>query len=270
MGAAFVSSRITKLAVILLASLTPMFARPIPCSIGLPVTLNSLPAGTAIPVMLNAEINARKNKVGQKIAGRVMQDISVASGSPIKSGAQVRGHIVSVTSPATGGYRVVLTFDEVDDRGRTIRLSASLRALSSSESVYQAGIPIDATSDSEPTDQWVTRQVGGDVVNRGRGAVASTTGVVGRWANGVWAKLTAPLQGDCPIDEGENLEQSLWIFSTSACGVYGLPGVQLAQAGRTDPVGQIALESSRQLSIRGGSGWLLIVIATSSDSAAKP
>ena len=248
----------------------PMFARTISGGIALPVVVNSLPPGAAIPVMLNSEVNAKKNKVGQKISGKVMQDISVASGSMIKSGSPVRGHIVSVAAPSTGGSRVVLTFDEVDDRGRTIRLTASLRALASSEGVFQAGIPIDASSDSESSDQWVTRQVGGEVVNRGRGAVASSTAVVGKWADGVWARLTPATQGDCPIEEGNSLEQSLWIFSTSACGVYGLPGVRLAQAGRTDPVGQIALESSKDLSIRGGSGWLLIVISTSSDSAAKP
>jgi len=45
-----------------------------------------------------------------------------------------------------------------------------------------------------------------------------------------------------------------------ACGLYDFPNVTLAHAGRTDPVGQITLLSSRgNLNIRGGSGMLLRV-----------
>jgi len=49
-------------------------------------------------------------------------------------------------------------------------------------------------------------------------------------------------------------------FSSDACGLYDFPNVTLAHAGRTDPVGQITLLSSRgNLNIRGGSGMLLRV-----------
>jgi hypothetical protein len=228
-----------------------------------------LPVGTAIPVMLNSGINAKKDKVGQKLEGKVKQEIALPSGSKIKSGSQVRGHIVDVTPAAAGGSRVVVTFDTLDDHGRAIPLAVSLRAVASFESVYQARLPIGASSNSEVTDEWVTRQVGGDVVNRGRGAVASNAGIVGRWSGGVWAKLTPAPQAGCPAEDDNESEQSLWIFSTSACGAYGLRDLKLAHTGRTDPVGMITLESTKDLLIRGGSGWLLLVTKASSASAAK-
>lgn len=229
-----------------------------------------IPAGTAIPVMLRSEVNAKKDKAGQKIEGRIMQDIPLPSGSKIKAGSQVRGHIVQVTLPAAGGSRIVMKFDELESQGHTIRLTVILRALASLQSVYQAGLPINASSDSQSTDQWVTRQVGGDVVNRGRGAVGSGAGIVGRWSAGVWAKLTPAPQAGCNADDGNDREQSLWIFSTSACGAYGLPDVKLLDAGWSDPPGLITLESRKDLAIRGGSGWLLLVTATNSASASNP
>ena len=246
-----------QLAISLLFTVTSIFAQ-------------ELPVGTAIPIMLNSGVNAKKDKVGQKLEGKVMQEIALPSGAKIKSGSQVRGHIVDVTPPAAGGSRVVMTFDELDDHGHTIPLIVSLRAVASFESVYQARLPIGASSNSEATDEWVTRQVGGDVVNRGRGAVASSAGIVGRWSGGVWAKLTPAPQAGCPAEDDNESEQSLWIFSTSACGAYGLRDLKLTHTGRTDPVGMITLASTKDLLIRGGSGWLLLVARASPPPLTKP
>jgi len=225
-----------------------------------------LPAGTVIPIMLRSEISAKKSKAGQKIEGRLMQELALPSGARINSGAEVKGLIVEITRPTSGGSRMVVTFAELSDRGHTIPLTASLRALASSESVYQAGLPAGNSSNSQP-DEWVTRQVGGDAVSRGRGIVSSSNGIVGRWSAGVWAKLTPAPQSGCPADDGNDRIQSLWVFSTSACGVYDLPAVQLAHDGRTEPLGMITLESPKDLLIRGGSGWLLLVNETASTVA---
>ncbi len=234
------------------------------------IRAQGLPAGTAIPVMLRSELSSKKSKTGQKIAGRVMQDIALPSGSRVKSGAEVKGLIVEITRPTGGGSRMVVTFAELEDHGHAIPLLASLRALASSESVYQAGLPSGASSNASGSDDWVTMQVGGDVVNRGRGAVGSNNGIVGKWSDGgVWAKLTPAPQSGCPADDGNDRVQSLWVFSTSACGVYNLPKLKLVHDGRTDPVGMITLESINDISIRGGSGWLLLVTGTASNLASR-
>ncbi len=221
---------------------------------------SGIPAGTALPVALSSTLDAKKDKPGQKIEGRLMQDIPLSAGEKIKAGAHVTGHIVAVSKPTGGGSRIVLKFDQLQDRGTTIQLNVSARAIASSQSVFTAGIPIDPYSDSEPQAMWIMRQVGGDVVNRGRGGIASGDSMVGRWEGGApWGKLTSATEGDCTAADGNGIEQALWVFSSSACGLYGFEDAKLVHDGKTDPVGEIILESGKDLKVGGGSGWFLLV-----------
>src|SRR5208283_1432878 len=107
-----------------------------------------LPVGTALPVVLNSTLDAKKDKPGQKIEGRLMQDIPLSAGEKIKAGAHVIGHIVEVRR-AGGGYRMVVKFDQLQERGTTIpkliefHHHAIAAAIASSQSVYEAEVPID-------------------------------------------------------------------------------------------------------------------------------
>ncbi len=220
----------------------------------------SIPVGTALPVALNSTLDAKKDKPGEKIEARLMQDVRLPAGEKIKAGARVSGHIVAVSKTAGGGSRMILMFDQLTADGRTIPLVLSVRAIASSNNVFQAEVPVNALSESESSNQWVMQQVGGEFVNRRLGLVGSDEGVVGRYDDGApWGKLTAAVDGDCSSTEGNGIEQALWVFSTSACGLYGLEGMKLVENGRSDPPGQIVLESTKSLRIGGGSGWFLLV-----------
>ena len=221
----------------------------------------SLPAGTALPVEVGSSLNAKSAKPGQKIEGKLMQEVRLPSDVILKKGSSVTGHVISAKKPG-GGASIVVQFDRLQSDKQTIPLNVSLRALASSTDVFNAGLPTGPSSTGEFSGNWITRQVGGELVFRGRGYVASNEGRVGTWSgNGVWGKLQPA--DDCPASDGNGAEQALWVFSTSACGTYGLEDVKLAHAGRSAPVGQITLDSSKDIEIRGGSGWLLLVNAAS-------
>jgi hypothetical protein len=223
----------------------------------------ALPPGTAVPIQLSNGLNANKDKVGQKISGRVMQEVPLGHGDKISERSRITGHIVRVSKQPPSGSTIVVKFDSIDDGGRTIPLTVSALAVASSGSVDQAQAPINATSDIDPTTQWVTRQVGGDIVNRGRRKAGSASGVRGTWLQGssVLIKLTPNPGKGCPDGPGYDHEQAVWIFSSAACGTYNLSDLKIANSGATQPFGEIVLTSPKNIDIRDGSGWLLMTVS---------
>jgi hypothetical protein len=236
------------------------------------VCAQQIPAGTALPVMLNSTLDVKKDKPGRKISARVMQEVRLPNGASIPAGARVFGTILQVSASGATGSRLVVKFDQLNLRGQTLSLMTSLRAVASMTEVFDAQLPTN-TFDEYGTSiaDWTTVQVGGDAVYRGNGQVISWDNrVVGSATLGgaVTARLTAvPDRGCRGAVEGNDREQALWVFSTSACGVYGFPELKIAHAGRTDPVGEIVLESPVNVQVRGGSGLLLRVIAPTDVSA---
>ncbi len=235
-----------------------------------PLSAQQIPAGTALPVMLNSSLDAGKDKPGRKISARVMQQIQLPDGAKIPSGAHIVGHILRVNGlSATSGSRLVFKFDELNSRGHSITLTTGLRAVATMTEVFEAQLPTNNFDEyGTSIADWTTVQVGGDAVYRGGGTVISPDNqVVGSATVGgdVTAKLTAaPDRGCRGSIEDNDRPQSLWVFSTSACGAYGFRDLRIAHAGRTDPLGEIALEAPANVRVRAGSGLLLRVVASSS------
>jgi hypothetical protein len=235
-----------------------------------PFSAQQIPPGTALPVMLNSTLDARKDKPGRKISARVMQEVHLPDGARIPAGSSIVGHIVRVEGPtAASPSRLAVKFDTLNSRGRSVSLTTSLRALASMTEVFEAQLPTNNFDEyGTSIADWTTIQVGGDAVYRGDGKVISPDNrVVGSATVGgdVTAKLTAvPDRGCRGSIEGNDREQSLWVFSTSVCGAYGFHDLKIAHAGRTNPAGEIVLESSANVQIRGGSGLLLRVVAPAS------
>lgn len=211
---------------------------------------SSIPAGTILPAMLNTDLNAGKLKPDQKISARIMQDIP---GTKIHRGAQLIGHVISVTPT-----HLEIRFDAVSDHGKRIPITANLRALASMMEVDEARIPEGGADRSLPPDQRNSIQIGGDEVFRGGGPVTHGLDIVGKpTAHGVLGQVRSnpPCRG--PIADNDR-PQAFWRFSTNACGLYGFDNLRIEHAGRSNPIGAIALTAtSGKLHIRSGSGILL-------------
>jgi hypothetical protein len=223
-----------------------------------------IPPGTVIPIMLNTTLDAARDRPGKKIEGKVMQAVPLLVGGKIDKGSRVIGHVVKVTKKGPTGSSITLMFDSIRNDGRTIPLTGRLLAVASIGAVSEAQSPIEQNSDQDPIDQWTTRQVGGDVVKRGIGKVATPDGLFGTWLekDSVRVRLTPNPGAGCATGSGYDREQSVWIFSSAACGVYGLPHMTLANSGASSPVGEIVLTSDRNnVEVRSGSGWLLMTLA---------
>ncbi|HEY2548743.1 MAG TPA: hypothetical protein VGI46_21890 [Candidatus Acidoferrum sp.] len=229
----------------------------------------AIPAGTILPVRLNSTISSTKSRPGQVITGRIMQDVPLSPGLRIKAGARVVGHIVEPIPASTGApARISLQFDKIISEHQTISMTTDLRAVAGFMRVAEAHIPPVGPGESDVYRWLTTVQIGGDVVYGEGGPVTSADSpndVVGKKVNdGVLGQVRANASAKCQgaIDGNDN-PQALWVFSSDACGTYGLEHISIAHAGRTDPIGVILLVSeSGNLKIPGGAGMLLRVRAS--------
>jgi len=220
----------------------------------------AVPPGTLIPLSLSGSLNVNKLHAGKRLRGEVMQDMP---GTSIKRRAHVVGEVVSAATDKAGSAHLEIRFDAVEVHGQRISIKTSLRALASLIEVEEAQVPEEGASRGITPEVATTRQIGGDQVYRGGGPVAVGDEVVGKPTP--WGVLALPrVQPDSPcrgVVEGNDKSQAFWLFSTDACGVYGLSHIRIEHAGRTQPIGTIMLASDeRKLNLMSGTAFLLRVV----------
>jgi hypothetical protein len=229
----------------------------------------AVPSGTILPVRLDKTISSAKSRPGEKITGKIMQEIPLASGEKIRKGSRVVGHIVEVI-PASAGKaaRVSVEFDKLVAANQSIAMVTDLRAIAGFMEVDQAQIPTTTPGESD-VYVWLTRmQIGGDTVYGLWGDVGARENaekIVGKsTGDGVLAKARAKEGTKCRgAVDGNDSPQALWVFSTDACGVYGMEHIFISHAGRTEPAGVIVFASDNgNVKIAGGAGMLLRVMGS--------
>lgn len=226
--------------------------------------------GTVLPVRLNSSLYL-KTPLGKVITASVMQDIVLPTGATIRAGAKVVGHVTAVR-PAANGARaqIVFAFDRVVAPKQTFPVTTNLRAMASFVEIEAAQVPRSGPDRGTPENAWTTVMVGGDIEYRGGGPVTEGSKIVGRPVfDGVIGHVSAKPGTDCRgAMDGNDMPQALWVFSSDACGFYGFPGLEIAQAGRSDPIGEIVLKSNgAKMRIQSGSGILLRVISSGEKTA---
>jgi hypothetical protein len=214
--------------------------------------------GTILPVQLSSTISLAKAVPGQLISARIAQDVPLENGAVLRRGTKVLGHIVSVT-PGNPS-RIAFAFDRIEySKSNTVSVATNLRALASTLDISGASLPNTGPDRGTPSVWWNTVQVGGEGLY-GSGPLTHGDQVVGHW---VWGGAVGQVaeNGACRgAVAGNAREQSLWLFSTDACGVYGYSNVAIEHSGRTSPEGEITLTSTNpNQKIRAGSGILLRV-----------
>jgi len=224
----------------------------------------SIPLGTILALRLNTTLSFSKTKSGQMISARVMQTVPLSTGGHIPHGSRVLGHIVEVSAGSGGSPATIsLQFDKLIVSGQTIPITTNLRAIAGFVAVDEAQTPTTPAGQGDNYNQLPTRQIGGDVVFGWGGPVTrgeDTGQVVGRAVtDGVLVQVSAKEGTKCRgALYGNDSPQALWVFSSDACGVYGIDHLQVSDAGRSKPVGVIILSSDTdKLKIRSGAGMLL-------------
>lgn len=218
-----------------------------------------IPAGTIIPVMLTMTIDSDKVYAGERITGKVMDAVPLASEGQIPAGSKVFGHVAQVKpGDKEGPAWVAIQFDRVTAHGRDIALKVNVRALASMMAVYDAQVPF-FEPDTTPRSAVMLAPVGGDPAFRPDNPEKGSHRLV-------------HFSGDLPPGCGGRVDReggtgALWVFSPYACGVYGFgKGLVIVRDGSTD--GTIVLGAKKDVQVHAGSGWLLRV--GSIESSAPP
>jgi hypothetical protein len=217
-----------------------------------------IPPGTALPVILSSTINSDKVQTGQAISATIAQAVPLLSGSKLRAGSRVNGQVIQVGRSADGSSFVRIAFDRVTANGRTFPMTTSLRAIASSREVQEAQLPKHGARRGDSPANWTTVQIGDDIVYRGGGHVMHGAEIVGDPVqDGVLAVLLAVPQPGCGSSSSDR-RLALWVFGSSACGVFGLGHLDISHAGNTAPIGEIVLRSSKSVRVDRGSALLLI------------
>jgi len=222
----------------------------------------SLPADTTVPVMLTSSITSDTHP-DQAVSARVMQAVSVGPNLIIPAGAKVVGRVLERKTASQQGSQISLRFDRILAKNREFLAPLSLRAIASHMEVNDAQTPKTGPDEGTSSYSWTTVQVGGEVRYGTGWPVMEGDTVMGKGVpDGVLARLSAPPGSACAEgSRNTNQLQSLWVFSSGACGVYGFADIQIQQSGRTAPLGEIVLTSSgNTLKLPSGTGLLLQVI----------
>ena len=235
----------------------------------LPVTASGeqLPPGTVIPVLLETTLDSRRGKAGQRVVATVGQTISFGK-TVILVRSKLLGQITEVSGDS-GRATLTVRFDRLLPRksNTPLPLDVLLRAVASPMAVDDSGnTTTDGVGWHNSAATWTTVQIGGDVVYRGGGPVVNSFGetigkpihggLFSQWS-GVLANVSNPAGSACQNLPLIGSPQSVWIFSGSACGVYGLgfQGVSYENLAN----GEIVFSAPQRVKIPGGSAFLLTV-----------
>src|SRR5258708_1762580 len=194
----------------------------------------AIPSGTVLPIRLGS-LSSAKNKAGDPIKARLMQDVPLENGRKLRAGSSVLGRIVSVNRAHAGqNATLAIGFDTIRHNKTVIRVTTHLRAFASTSEVEYAQIPTTGAGESDVYNWLPTTQIGGEVVYGKGGEVARGERIVGRSVNdGVLARVNADEGTECRAVDGNDQPQALWVFSSDACGLYGFPHLKIANTGRT-------------------------------------
>jgi hypothetical protein len=221
-----------------------------------------IPVGTILPVSLNSTLRSDKSARGATIAATVMQDVHLGKGQTLRAGSKVTGHVVEVVGAGKGSdkSKISFQFDRVQFQNRAVSISTDLRALVSV-------MEVDAAR------SWSSAELGNEQVSYGDVPVMLGSKAVGDSASqGALAHLSSDLGPECgSVVSSNSHAQALWLFSTDACGIYGLGDLQIIHSGRTEPVGEVTLTSNaKAVKVSRGSAMLLRVDGNSAEEAVSP
>lgn len=220
----------------------------------------AIPEGTAIPVRFSQTIDSQKVKPGDSVVTRTMQVVFYGPVQSIPKGSRVLGHVISASYAGKDQSSTLeMDFDRIVTPQGTLHVCTTVRALASLNAVYDACSSVNSIDDGPRLGRTL---VGGDHIELGGRQVLAPdgddVGICNR--SGVFSRLEPPLPGSdaSPSCGSISTLQSVAVFSSRACGLYGFSDTRMFPPADSDH--GIGLQSDHgSVQVHSGSAALLQV-----------
>lgn len=210
--------------------------------------LAPVPAGSTLPVRVEHTLDQEHMRLGEEVKVQLLQRVPLGDKRYLPAGAELVGFVTTATP-----QQLAITWNELRLHAAAEPVHVRLMAAADSFDVEQTRLPLGGPTRS--TSEWTTRQVGGDevyginvpaiVYDQYSRPVARADGT------GVYAPPLAP---GLP-------ERALGPFSTTAAGLYDLPGLTLASHGGEGSAPMVLQLAGDRWRLRANSALLLEVVA---------
>jgi len=183
------------------------------------------PVGTVVAVVLDDGIDSRTCKPGKRVVGHIAQEVPLGKRA-IRVRSKIFGEVTRVVN-GPGLAKLGLRFDRIEVDNEQLAISAKARAAASPVLAANAGNP---TVYASAPGAGTMALIGDDVVYGVGGPVQDQMGkVVGKSVRGgVLVNIDNRRGSMCEGMPLSDKPQPAWVFSATACGVYGLGNLQLA------------------------------------------
>ena len=219
--------------------------------------------GTKIDATLTSSLDARKNKPGDRVEARTMQDVKQDGKVVLKKGTRLVGHVTQAQARASGQAQSQLgvVFDQaVMAGGQQVPFKGTIQALAAAQSSTAATAgadPIMASGGGMGSTQGSARGTGGGLVGGVASTAGATTGSVVNTAGSVTSNTAGTVNAATRSTGAVGGLSSTGRLTSNSSGVFGLEGLSLDSSASSATQGSLIVSQTKNVHLESGTQLLL-------------
>ena len=218
-----------------------------------------LATGNTISAVLSKPVDARKNKEGDPVMARTIQNVKAGGETIIPKGSRLLGHVTQARPRAKGesDSELGIVFDQaLLKNGKQIPLHTVIQAIGSSQTAASSN-DVDMMSDVGGAAR-VSRPAGGNISGGMLGGVGSTVGGVANTAGNLAGSAAGSVNNT--VGGTVNAVGAAGTLTSNSGGVFGLSGLTLNSVASNATQGSVITSTGRNVHLDSGTQLILRVV----------
>jgi hypothetical protein len=225
----------------------------------------NIAAGTTIQAVLDKSLDSKKAKPGDQVVAKTTEDVRSEGKVVIPRGSKIIGRLVQANAQGENSENAALAivFERAElKKGGSMPLSALIQAIAPPAASLNSMSSANSDSSFGPgggseMGPGPASSGGGGVIGNATGAVGGAVNTAGNTVGGVTGGVTGQA-GTSAGALGQGISSTGQLTST-ANGVIGMPGVQLATISSQSEMGSVLLSKDKRLKLESGTQMTLKV-----------